>query len=60
MNLSAELKIHNVFHVSKLREHKEMNEMKSEAYHSIRNVSKDDREYAVRELTDLKKRDRQL
>ena len=56
MNFSAELKIHNIFHVSKLCEHKEMNEMKSETHYSVKDVFEDNYKYVMKKLTDSKKR----
>ena len=56
MNFSAELKIHNIFHILKFCKHKEINEIKSKAHYSVKNVFKNNYKYVVKEFIDLKKR----
>ena len=55
-NLLFELRIHNVFHVSKIHEHQKMSEINSKAHYLVREISKEHREYVIRDLIDFFKK----
>jgi len=60
LELPAGLQIHNVFHVSYLHDHHEMEGVNSKAHHSVRDAPPEQREYHVREIIDSRREGREL
>jgi hypothetical protein len=60
LELPAGLNIHNVFHVSLIREHHSREGVDSSAHHTVRQAPEEAREYMIDKIIDSKKEGRRL